>query len=465
MRSFKTLEKVRKILTQLVSLKRKAVLYPPGHASLRESFNRLLEGLNDLFQEKSEITFDMFEDDLFFEQELLVKESITFNQFIKECEERDVGSFSFLPGVDVRELEVFVNALNMEPMHLKSQGGVPKILDEEGAIHITSGILKPLKYGKEKVTEIETKRRRVAREVYGSAVGAIRDIMHSVKVGEAVHLEKAQAAVNSLIDAVLSDEPALLGLTTIKSYDEYTFYHSVNTCVLSLSLATRLYLSREHLSLLGTSALLHDIGKVNIPLEITNKPTPLTQRETEIMKKHVFEGAEILRNMPGVHKLSMIVAYEHHACFDLSGYPKITNKQRPHIFSRVVQLTDTYDAGTSIRPHKGEKLPDEVLAEMIRHSGTVFDPTLMKAFVQALSIYPVGSLIKLDTGEICVVYRSNPDNLLRPKAKMIIDVQGNKMTPALVDLAEIDQKKKRYERTIVGTVDPTDFGIDATQYF
>jgi putative nucleotidyltransferase with HDIG domain len=463
--SFETLEKVRKILTQLAGVKRKAVLYPPGHASLRESFNRLLEGLNDLFQEKSEITFDIFEDDLFFEQELLVKESITFNQFIKECEERDVGSFTLHPGVDVRELEVFVNALNMEPMHLKSQGGVPKILEEEGAIHITSGILRPLNYKKEKSAEIETKRRKVAREVYGSAVGAIRDIMHSVKVGEAVHLEKAQAAVNSLIDVVLSDEPALLGLTTIKSYDEYTFYHSVNTCVLSLSLATRLYLSREHLSILGTSALLHDIGKINIPLEITNKPTPLTQRETEIMKKHVFEGAEILRNMPGVHKLSMIVAYEHHACFDLSGYPKITNKQRPHIFSRVVQLTDTYDAGTSIRPHKGEKLPDEVLAEMIRHSGTAFDPTLMKAFVQALSIYPVGSLVKLDTGEICVVYRSNPDNLLRPKVKMIVDVRGNKMTPALVDLAEIDQKKKRYKRTIVGTVDPQNFGVDATQFF
>ncbi|MFZ3063152.1 MAG: HD-GYP domain-containing protein [Actinomycetota bacterium] len=465
MLNFETLEKVRNILTQLAGVKRKAILYPPGHASLKESFVRLLDSLNELFKEKSKITFDMFEEDLFFEQELLVKESIACNPFIRECEERDVGSISFLPGVEVKELEVFVNTLNTEPMELKSHGGVGKILEEEGVIHIASEVLRPLEYTKEKSEEISTRRRKVAREVYGSAVNVVREIMHSVKVGDAVHFQKAQAAVDSLIDTVFSDEPALLGLTTIKSYDEYTFYHSVNTCILTLSLGTRLYLNREHLSILGTAALLHDIGKVNIPLEIINKPIPLTPRETEIMKKHVLEGAEILRNLPGVHKLSMVVAYEHHARYDLSGYPKITNKQRPHIFSRVVQLTDSYDAGTSARPHQGEKLPDQVLAEMIRQSGTAFDPTLIKAFVQALSIYPVGSLVKLDTGEVCVVYRSNPDNLLRPKVKMIIDAQGNKIHSFLVDLSEIDEKKRHYKRTIVAPVDPQSFNVDATQYF
>ncbi len=459
------IEKAKIVFEQLVAVKRKMLLYPPQHPELTDGLKRLSGSLDTLLKEIGEITYVMHDDDLFIESELLIRESITYQQFVRECESMDVGAITFRASVDEQEIEALVDALCTDRQTLENEGGIETRLAHRDVKHIAISMASKEVIREEDKDNKETKE---SKEVYNSAVTAIKDIMRSAKIGQSVNLNKVEKLVGGLTDALFKDHLNLLGLTVIKSYDETTFYHSVNTCILCLSLGNNLSLDHEKLSVLGAAALLHDIGKVNIPKELTTKPLPLTPEEFEIMKRHPIEGAEILSQMPGMHKLSMVVAYEHHVGYDLSGYPKLTNKDRPHLFSRIVQVADSYEAGTSIRPFKGSKLPDQVLAEMIRQSGRAFDPVIMKAFVHTLSIYPVGSVVLLDTGEIAVVFESNSDDLARPKVKVAVDEDGKTIDPAeseIISLAETMKKDGPFKRSIIRVIDPWEMGIDVVQFF
>lgn len=458
------LGKAKIVFEQLVALKRKTLLYPARHPELLDGLKRMNASLSALLEELGDLTFAMHEEDLFIESELLIRESVTYAVFIKECEGMDVGAITFRAGVTEEEIEALIDALCTDRQTLENEGGIANRLKNRNAAHIiissTAGELDE--------SPKEEKETKASKEVYNSAVTAVKDIMKSAKIGQGVSVEKVEKVVGGLTDALFNDQMNLLGLTVIKSYDETTFYHSVNTCILCLSLGNNLSLERDKLSILGAAALLHDIGKVNIPKDLTTKPTPLTSEEFETMKRHPIEGAEILSQMPGMHKLSMVVAYEHHVGYDLSGYPKLTNKDRPHLFSRIVQVADSYEAGTAMRPFKGSKLPDQVLAEMIRQTGRAFDPVIMKAFVQTLSIYPVGSVVLLDTGEIAVVYETNANDLARPKIKVAIDENGKRISPAESAIIEMNEKSEdgeKYTRSVMRVIDPWELGIDAVEFF
>jgi putative nucleotidyltransferase with HDIG domain len=451
------------IFEQLVALKRKTLLYPHQHPELQDGLKRLVETLSPLLDDIGDLTYAMHDDDLFIESELLIRESVTYSAFIRECESMDVGAITVRSGVKEGEIEALVDGLCTDRQTLENEGGMTEHLKNKNVyniiISIASGSSEQVK------DEEETKE---SKEVYNSAVTAVKDIMKSAKLGHGVSVQKVEKIVGGLSDALFTDKMNLLGLTVIKSYDETTFYHSVNTCILCLSLGNNLSLEKDKLSVLGAAALLHDIGKVNVPKELTTKPLPLTPEEFEMMKRHPVEGAEILSQMPGIHKLSMIVAYEHHCGYDLSGYPKLKNKERPHLFSRIVQVADSYEAGTSIRPFKGSKLPDQVLAEMIRHSGRAFDPVIMKAFVQTLSIYPVGSVVMLDSGEVAVVFETNPDDLARPKIKIAIDDTGKRLPPAeqeIIEMSATTEPGGPYKMSIMQVLDPWEMGIDVVQFF
>lgn len=452
------------VFEQLVALKRKTLLYPAQHPELLDGLRRLHRTLSALLEQLGEITYAMHDEDLFIESELLIRESVTYAGFIKECSTMDVGAITFLTGIKEAEIESLMDALCTDRQTLENEGGLANQLKNHGAANIVISS----SAAEADNTEHEEKEIKAGKEVYNSAVTAVKDIMKSAKIGQGVNVQKVEKIVGGLTEALFTDHLNLLGLTVIKSYDETTFYHSVNTCILCLSLGNNLSLEHDKLTILGAAALLHDIGKVNVPKELTTKPMPLTPEEFEIMKRHPIEGAEILSQMPGMHKLSMVVAYEHHVGYDLSGYPKLTNKERPHLFSRIVQVADSYEAGTSMRPFKGSKLPDQILAEMIRQSGRTFDPVIMKAFVQTLSIYPVGSVVLLDNGEIAVVYETNAADLARPNIKVAIDENGNHLDPAEATILEMKERTAdgdAYTRSIIRVIDPWELGIDVVQFF
>jgi putative nucleotidyltransferase with HDIG domain len=267
--------------------------------------------------------------------------------------------------------------------------------------------------------------------------------------------------ISALLDTLFKDPAAILGLAAIKTHDDYTLNHSLNVCILSLALGASIGLDKETLRSLGLSALLYDLGKVRIPEDILNKEGPLTADEWQIVKSHTIEGADLLKRIQLVDQMPMVVAYEHHQRHDLQGYPPADTPQEQHLFSKIVALCDAYDAMTTRRPFRREIRPDKALAVLMQGRSKAYDPSVTKALVAMLGIYPMGAVVTIDDGSTAVVFRVNKDDLLRPRVKRLIDPQGRWYEePETVDLRLIDPETGTYAHTITECIPASDAGID-----
>jgi putative nucleotidyltransferase with HDIG domain len=269
-------------------------------------------------------------------------------------------------------------------------------------------------------------------------------------------LHKARLIVTSLIDIVARDRVALMGVAALRSHDEETCHHSVNVGILSLLLGAQVGLDRAMLSTLGLAALLHDIGKVRIPRDVLTKPGRLTADEQRIVRRHTVLGAHLLRNLSGQARLAMLAAFEHHANYDLSGYPAITTKRVPHLLSRIIQITDYFDAITSARrPYRRALLPSEAIREIARGIGTTYDPVMARAFIRAMGLYPVGSVVELDSGVLGAVVRPGGQDIARPTVRVVRNQRWETIPPYHVEL------ESERDAHILRALDPTDVGFSA----
>ncbi|MRR13261.1 HD-GYP domain-containing protein, partial [bacterium] len=294
-----------------------------------------------------------------------------------------------------------------------------------------------------------------------AGVSLMRDVETQAKLGKVFEVEPLQHMVSALLDTLFKDPAAILGLTAIKSHDDYTLNHSLNVCILSISLGASLGLDSETLKSLGLSALLYDLGKVRIPEDILNKEGPLTADEWQIVKSHTTEGADLLKRIQLVDQMPMVVAYEHHQRHDLQGYPAAAEPQEQHLFSKVVALCDAYDAMTTRRPFRREIRPDKALAVLMQGRNKAYDPSVTKALVAMLGIYPMGAVVTLDDKSTAIVFRVNRDDLLRPRVKRVIDSEGRWLQkPETVDLRLINPETGTFDRTIDECIPAADAGID-----
>jgi HD-GYP domain-containing protein (c-di-GMP phosphodiesterase class II) len=270
---------------------------------------------------------------------------------------------------------------------------------------------------------------------------------------------------------VLANEPSILTMTTLRDYDEYTFVHSVNVCILSVIIGQRIGLEKSHLYELGLGALLHDIGKIRLDPDVINKTGALDDDEWKMLREHPTEGLLLLFQMHGfgdVPYRQMLMAYEHHMRIDLTGYPKNQRPRNPGIFSKIVAVADAFDAGTSVRSYQFQPWPpDAVLKEMKDNPARGFDPLLVKVLINATGVFPVGTLVILDTFELAIVAETNPnvEKLHLPKVKVISDQMGMPLaSPVLVDLAEFDPATEKPTRSIIKTTDPQKYSIRVSDY-
>jgi HD-GYP domain-containing protein (c-di-GMP phosphodiesterase class II) len=311
-------------------------------------------------------------------------------------------------------------------------------------------------------------RKKVAKKRFFKTISVAREMVESAKTGRSINTVKSKRAIQFLIDQLIHDDTNLMSLTAIKSFDEYTFVHSVNVCILSVALGGRLGLSKKNLSELGYAALFHDIGKVRIPLEILNKPRELDEDEWKQMREHPVLGVKALLSRRALDKFSlraMVVAFEHHMKVDLSGYPQLSLKKDLNLYSRIVTIADVYDSMTSGRVYARMPLtPDVALEKMMDQAGRTFDPVLLKVFINMLGICPVGSVVLLDSGEVGVVMKSNPDELSRPEVAIIADRTGKRGKIDMVDLNAIDEGTGGVKRTILKTIDPHQYKLDIARY-
>ena len=378
-----------------------------------------------------------------------------------------VGGVEVEPGVERDEWGPFLSLLLRDP---SPPDPFEALLGRLRASPVQHIIVSPETEKVELLTEEEAK--QAAKRTYFEAVQVAQEVLTDVRLGKAVKVRRVKRAVQSIVDQVISNQTSILGMTTLRDYDEYTFTHSVNVCILSVVIGQKLGLSKLQLYELGLGALFHDIGKMRIDPEVTKKTSGLNDAEWKEMQQHPTEGLLALFSMHGFSELplrAMLMAYEHHMKVDLTGYPRNKRQRHPTLFSRVVAVADGFDAATSKRSYQSVPWPpDKVLQEMRDNPKRGYDPLLVKTLINVMGVYPVGTVVILDTRELAVVVatNSNPRKLHQPHVRIIYDELGMHLAePTAVDLSEVDPRSGRARRAIVKTTDAERYGIRVSDYF
>jgi putative nucleotidyltransferase with HDIG domain len=298
------------------------------------------------------------------------------------------------------------------------------------------------------------------KRLYSDAVSVADSIYESARTEGRPDATMARTMIDGLAQAVAQNRTALLALTTLKNYDNYTFTHMVNVSILTMGQARGLGIDGPLLREFGLAALMHDIGKVRTPIEILNKPDKLTDDEFAIMKRHTVDGAEILRQTPDVPTLAPVVAFEHHLRLDGSGYPAGVGRGSLNVGTMLCSIADVYDAMRSQRRYQ-ESFPTERILEVLkRNDGQQFDQHLVRRFVQLIGIYPAGNMVRLNTGAVAVVLQVHAPDPYRPRVRILIGADGRRLDlPEEIDLWEPSDDPKR-PASIVAPLDPADFAID-----
>jgi HD-GYP domain-containing protein (c-di-GMP phosphodiesterase class II) len=314
--------------------------------------------------------------------------------------------------------------------------------------------------------------KELAKRTYAQGVAVTKEVVNSVRMGRSSSLKKVKRAVQLIVDQVLNNETSIIGLTTLRDYDEYTFMHSVNVCIFAVALGRKIGFSRLQLYDLGMTALLHDIGKAKVPIEITNKTSNLEEDEWRAMQAHPWLGALSLFRLRGYDEIpyrSILVAHEHHMKRDLSGYPRHVRPRDLGLFTRLVAVADGFDAGTTRRSYQTVPWePDQVLKEMWSNPNRGLDPVLVKALINLIGIYPVGTCVILDTLEVGIVASTvaDRDQLNRPVVRIAIDADGGPVAPPGIPV-DLQEKGPAggYVRSIVKVTSPERYGLVPGDFF
>jgi putative nucleotidyltransferase with HDIG domain len=304
-----------------------------------------------------------------------------------------------------------------------------------------------------------------AREVEKNTRTLIYSIMDDVRLGRSLDSAGAKRVVAEMVESILSNPDALICLTQLKNKDEYTALHSLRVAILALSFGRHLELAPEALQVLGLGALLHDIGKLKVPAEILNKPGRLTEAEFEIMKRHVPFGVEILERTPGIPAAAIDVARYHHERYDGSGYTSGIPGEAVGLFGAIGAIVDCYDAITSDRAYHAGLSAYEALGKMYEWRRKDFHPRLVEQFIQCLGIFPIGSVVELNTGAVGVVVSVNRQRRLKPRIALVLNADKQPLSPSrIIDLMDQTFQGPGRELEIRRVLRPGAFGINSTQY-
>ncbi len=273
-----------------------------------------------------------------------------------------------------------------------------------------------------------------AEQIYGEAISLMKKFFASLDQDKPVlDFELVNQAVRKIVAKVFSQDTEIMILVNKSTPDNYLYAHSVNVCVLSVKLASRLDWTEDRLVLLGICALLHDMGMIRV-FSLVNKPAKSTPEEYEEVKKHPLYGKEIFGKLDNeiekkVKDLLSLIAYQHHERIDGQGYPQGLKDKDLHEFVKIIGLVDVYEGLTHPRVYRERMLPHEALRYLLETEEGKFESLLLKFFIEELSLYPLGSFIKLNTEEIGEVVKSNPKFPTRPLVRLILGAHNEKLEP------------------------------------
>lgn len=437
------------VQTLLTALRRAAAhrrLYGDDHDLTASADAAVAHAADQLVGTARRAVISLIEDTLYLDGRPLAATSMSFNGIIRGLQDRGVESVAFEAPVDSGDcgrLAALISGRGEGP----SSGSTVVLNDDERARE-----------------EVAPAGSEGPRSAYTSSLEALRSIGVSLRRGTGIDLGRATSAVKTLLDQLISQPGAAFLLTTVKSHHEYTFYHSVNTAIHSLALGRLAGLDEDDQLLLGMGALLHDIGKIGVPAAILQNPGSLSASDWDEIKKHPQLGAEaILAAAKPGQEAAAIVAFEHHVRFDGMGYPTTVRRHfsRPlHFFSRLVAVTDTYDAITTRRSYRRAETPSRALSTLLNGAGTYYDPDFVHAFIRMVGVYPPGTLLQLKSGNIVMITHPSDDPDAAPFGVVVADAQGS----PVVD----PEPATFYKSDIIDQVSPARVGVDPTallEYF
>lgn len=466
----------RALLLQFHGAQRALKLYPLENATTQRSLDELHHGAQELLNTEQELEIRVMGEFLFVNSlrlRLELDNYAAFSSVLGVFREFGIGAIRMDDQAERREWQALLSLLVGQAGKTPASGqtkydDLRARMEAAGIVHL---ILEPESEGQDFSDDAESQK-QAAKRCYSQGVAVTKEVMTGARMGRAVSVKKMKRAVQSIVDQVLTNETSVMGLTTIRDYDEYTFTHSVNVCIFSVAIGKKLGLQKKQLYDLGLAALLHDIGKARVPLEILNKKGGLDEEEWKVMQAHPWLGVLTLFGLKGYGEVpyrSVLVAAEHHMKIDLTGYPRVIRPREQGTYSRLVAVADGYDAATTRRSYQTVPIAsDKVLKEMWENPRRGYDRVMVKALINLLGIYPVGTCVVLDTFEVAIVAGANPDPtfLNRPLVRLALDPYGNIILPPgeLVDLAVRDEAGN-FKRTIVKVTTPDRYGLTVGDYF
>jgi putative nucleotidyltransferase with HDIG domain len=347
---------------------------------------------------------------------------------------------------------------NIEIKHDMGEGSI-ELPDEDGyqsvAVAGQSRFRRLLDEGEKQGDEVRDMVTGIA-----SAIDAIAEARQKKEKSPAA--AKASTPLGDLAHHLGQATEVTLILASLRAHDSYTYDHSINVGLLSIALAKAIGWKGSDLTDFGVAALIHDVGKLYTPLEVLNKPGRFTPQEWVVMKRHPGDGAEILREAGVGNELAPRIALEHHTNPDGTGYPPLPNEEL-HTGSKIVKIADCYDAFTTIRPYRSQARPFEVLKMLRKQAGTQFDAELVEVFCEMMGVYPIGSVVKLRSGNIGLVVQTNQELRDRPVVRVLQDERGRKpKKTTLIDLAW--KSGEEFADEVIECIDPVIRNIQVGRY-
>ena len=444
------LQLAEELLRRFAAALRAAQLYSKGHPIIALNVEALSAGAQLLHALQPSIVIGVVGDKVIVD-DTPMGGAETLGTLIRRLKQLGIERITIDRGVSTEELATFLDSVSSTSS--TESGGAGFALPQMA--HIRVGRVSVEDRPETTLGDMDTIKR-----MYNEAVSSAGDVWESAKTEGKPDATMSRTLIDGLAHAVAQNRTALLALTTLKNYDNYTFTHMVNVSILTMGQARGLGIDGPLLREFGLAALMHDIGKVRTPLDVLNKPEKLTETEFNVMKRHPVEGAEILRQTPDIPTLAPVVAFEHHLRLDGSGYPHGVARTSLNLGTMLCSIADVYDAMRSQRRYQQAFPTDRILEVLKRNDGQHFDQHLVRRFVQLIGIYPAGTLVRLNTGEVGVVLKAHAADPHRPQVRVVTGRDRSRLdTPHDINLWENDGDPNR-PSSVTAPLDPAEVGID-----
>ncbi len=389
-----------------------AKMYGTSHPMFQKSLDKAYEAFEDAFSELNEIVIGIVGDELACGKEIFFDLGKLLRPAIIYLKERNIERLAFSRALSKDELGKFIGVISGPKEDFK--GSPQELLTLAGINNISIGKLKvgPDHDGGELNLD--------KPNLYDFSVEKVAQVVSSVLNLEKIDPRLLRLSLNNIIDSLSMQRQELLKLATVKRYDVEVYVHMLNVAIFAMYFSSRLGFEKNEVLDIGVAALFHDIGKMYISRKTLHKPDKLSEQEFNRIKSHTVLGAEFMfRYVDTLGTLPVVVSFEHHLKYDMSGYPRMPLLKKQHIVSAIVSICDVYDALSQRRGYKQDYSPDVVYNIMNKDRGTAFDPALLDKFFQFMGFWPIGAVVALNDGSIALVREENDSDIRRPKIEVI----------------------------------------------